>query len=533
MSILSGTALLTKAKGRIGLAVAFVALATATPSRAQGRIHTVHGSAGDQMGISVSGAGDIDQDGYADFLTGAPFAYYNGQQTGLAHVYSGRDGSLIYSLHGTAAGDMFGTGVSYLSDLDGDAVVDILIGAPQTLTTLLGYLQVFSGKTGQLVHTVQGWRAYEQLGAYVANLGDVNADGVPDFAGGAPAFIGEIVVTVGTVLVCSGADGSIIYDFRGDDRGGFGYYMRNAGDVDKDGVSDIIAGAPFDSTTQIRSGMAVVYSGKDGSVIHKLYGDHPYAHFGVSNDGLGDLDLDGYHDFVVGAYASNFAGPVFGSAWVYSGKDGTVLYGVHGDSSVEDFGFALSSLRDINGDGFKDLVVGARFDNAAAPGAGTAHVFSGPTGNKLYEAWGSSTGDQLGKSMKYTADVNKDGFNDFVVGAYKSSENGADAGKTVVFAGDDLFTNVVPKIAVAGDTLTLSTAEGVPGAPTLIVAVEVNGFSRFHVILGVGTFDSTGKRVISAALPADVSNVSVKFRSYAINAAGRIIDSRDELVLIQ
>lgn len=394
---------------------------SSTQGVAQGRIHTLRGNAaGDQFGSSVSAAGDIDEDGFADVIIGAPFA----EQSGRAYVYSGKDGSLLRTFKGANPGDLFGVGVSYMADANGDDVVELVIGAAQTVTTKLGYVQVYSGKDGALMHTVQGTRPFEQLGAYVANVGDVDGDKIPDFAAGAPAFVGEVVFSLGSVLVCSGKDGSIIYDWRGDDRGGFGYYVRCGGDIDGDGVLDILTGAPFDSTTKIRAGMARVYSGVDGSVIHTLYGENEFDHFGVSVGRVGDLDQDGLDDFLVGSYGSDAGGPDHGAVWVYSGKDASVIHEFHGDSQEEDFGFVLSGLEDVNGDEFRDILIGARFDDQAGFTSGSARMYSGLTGNLLYEVFGTSAEDQLGRATKYAGDVNGDGFGDAVIGAYFSNDTG-------------------------------------------------------------------------------------------------------------
>ena len=142
----------------------------------------------------------------------------------------------------------------------------------------------------------------------------------------------------------------------------FGANVRDAGDVDGDGYADFIGGAP--NPTGI--GVAKVYSGRDGRLLHRFVGDQVGDYFGVSVAGTGDLNNDGYGDLIVGAWFFDVAraGSEEGLARVFSGKDGTVLYNVTG-VDTDRLGTSVSGAGDVNADGHQDFIIGAPLANDA------------------------------------------------------------------------------------------------------------------------------------------------------------------------
>ena len=136
---------------------------------------------------------------------------------------------------------------------------------------------------------------------------------------------------------------------------------------------------------------------------------------GISVSGAGDVNGDGFADLIVGAPGADRNGTNSGSARVFSGVDGSVLYTFDGDSAREQFGDPVSGAGDVNGDGFADLIVGALFSDSNGTSSGSAQVFSGADGSVLYNLNGDSAGDFLGISVSGAGDVNGDGVADFVV----------------------------------------------------------------------------------------------------------------------
>src|SRR4029079_2248684 len=153
-------------------------------------LFTIEGAAaGDQFGASVDGAGDVNGDGFADIIVGAPNANAAGTDSGLAKVFAGPSGTLLYTFTGAAAVDHVGCSVSGCGDLNGDGHADVVIGAfgADTNGTDSGSVKVYSGLTGAQMFAFNGTAAGDWFGFAVDGDGDTNNDGVPDIVIGAPA----------------------------------------------------------------------------------------------------------------------------------------------------------------------------------------------------------------------------------------------------------------------------------------------------------------------------------------------------------
>jgi hypothetical protein len=392
-------------------------------------------SANDLFGGSVSGAGDVNNDGFDDFIVGAPFDSNNATNSGSARVFSGVDGSILYTLNGDSAGDLFGISVSGAGDVNGDGFADLIVGARNADNNGAdsGSARVFSGVDGAILYTFNGDSAGDQFGGSVSGVGDVNNDGFDDFIVGALGDSNN-ATSSGSARVFSGADGSVLYTFNGDlafDQ--FGNSVSGAGDVNGDGFADLIVGAFGDGNNGFGSGSARVFSGATGAILYTYNGDSALDQFGVSVSGAGDVNNDGFDDFIVGAFGDDNNGMNSGSARVFSGVDGSVLYTFNGDSAGDQFGGSVSGVGDVNNDGFADFIVGAFGDDNNGSASGSARVFSGATGAILYNFNGDSQGDQFGISVSGAGDVNNDGFDDLIVGAPFDGNNGGESGSARVF----------------------------------------------------------------------------------------------------
>lgn len=242
-------------------------------------------------------------------------------------------------------------------------------------------------------------------GRDIALLGDVNHDGHADLAIGAPD-IGN-----GDVRIHSGADGMLLYSVGTGDTS-FGFALDAAGDVNADGTEDFVVGAP---RTFLGQGAAYVISGLDGAALLSLRGPLPGAGFGAEVAGVGDVNADGFDDVAI----TSITGILFGSSStveVISGIDGATLYRFD-DSSRSSFGEALGGGGDVDRDGFDDFVIGA---NGAFSGAGSVTVFSGRTGAIIHRAIGSA-GEFLGTTIAIVGDVDADGHDDFIGGSMHAS----------------------------------------------------------------------------------------------------------------
>ena len=387
-------------------------------------LYTFHGDSGrDRFGESVSGAGDVNGDGLADLIVGAPDDDNNGDRSGSARVFSGLDGSTLYTFNGTDS-DLFGWSVSGAGDVNGDGRADLIVGARwnefgpgRVILANHGKARVLSGLDGSTLYTFYGDSVFDQFGYSVSGVGDVNGDGQADLIVGA-RWDDNNGSNSGSARVLSGLDGSTLYTFDGDSGSDlFGVSVSGAGDVNGDGRADLIVGALEDDNNGSNSGSARVLSGLDGSTLYTFNGDSAGDEFGESVSGAGDVNGDGLADLIVGAYLDDNNGTNSGSARVLSGLDGSTLYTFNGDSADDVFGISVSGAGDVNGDGLADLIVGATGDDNNGGRSGSARVFSGLDGSTLYTFEGDSAFDYFGRSVSGAGDVNGDGLADFIVGA--------------------------------------------------------------------------------------------------------------------
>jgi hypothetical protein len=192
-----------------------------------------------------------------------------------------------------------------------------------------------------------------------------------------------------------------------------------------------------------------VYSGFDGSVLHVFHGDAAGDHLGFSVAGAGDVDRDGLCDVILGAPGDDNNGIDCGSARVMSGATGLLLFSFDGDDAGDDFGNAVASAGEVNGDGHADLIVGAFGDANRGPDSGSARVFSGLDGSTITTFFNSNPGDRLGWAVSSGGITEPDGFASVVIGARGTDfNNRTDSGSVFVF--DLNFAGTPPRSRVRG-----------------------------------------------------------------------------------
>jgi hypothetical protein len=357
-------------------------------------------AAGNIFGKSVSGAGDVNNDGYADLIVGASY----GGDGGRAYLYSGKNGALFYTFNAETSNDWFGFSVSGAGDVNNDGYADLIVGAAnyEAAGWSAGRAYVYSGNTRAVLYTFNGEATDDNFGWSVSGAGDVNNDGYADLivgayrnnAGGSDA---------GRAYVYSGQTGALLYTFTGEAANDqFGYSVSGAGDVDGDGYDDLIVGAHYNDAGGGDAGRAYVFSCQEICAYEELYaitGEAAGDYFGRPVSGAGDVNNDGYADLIVGAYYNDAGGTDAGQAYVYYGQTGGLLYTFTGEAADDHFGWSVSGAGDVNNDGYADLIVGADGNDAGGSYAGRAYVYSGQTGALLYTFTGEAAVDFFGKSV--------------------------------------------------------------------------------------------------------------------------------------
>ena len=382
---------------------------------AQAPLFTVTGVANDnQLGTSVSFVGDLNADGRAEFVVGATEQGIFSSGQGYARVCNGATGLQLFNFDGVTNGDAFGTSVG-ASDVNNDGKADILVGAPNATSTGGGAgggrVYVFNGATGSStpLFTLNGLVSGGHFGTSVAGAGDVNNDGKADIIVGAP----DTNSAKGRATVISGMTGLVIWTIDGvANNDGVGVSVDGLGDVNGDGRSDFIVGS--------RLAGAKIYSGMTGLQLGATITANGNDRRGASVAGVGDVTGDGVPDYIVGAPQDGSIFSLgTGYATVYNGATGAVVYTKTGDVVGDRFGFSVGGGRLVNADARADFIVGADQNNNGA--RGYARVFSGLDGSTIDSVTGLADGDRLGTSVDLLGDLNTDGRGEFICGAPKAT----------------------------------------------------------------------------------------------------------------
>lgn len=385
-------------------------------------------------GAAVSSIGDVNGDGRADFALGAPNDDGTVSGAGMARIRNGANGNLLVAKGGGQTGANYAAALAPAGDVNHDGIPDLIVGAPQHDTLSLfneGAAFVVSGSSGATLKSYFGTSSQDHFGGAVAGGGDVDADGRDDYAVAAPDR-NAIATDVGQVKVYSGATGLELESFLGTTGSEhLGQALVLAGDVNLDGYVDIAAGAPGAASG---AGNVKIWSGKTGSVIRTLTSSGSLE-LGRAL-AVGDVNLDGFPDQIVGAHRkSSFSLVNQGAVLVYSGANGALLCSAQGDDTHDELGISVAFLGDVNKDGFGDFAAGAQ--NATAGGlatAGAVRVHSGFDGVKLHEILGNATGDAYGSALAGLGDADGDGLGDWIAGAPGNDLNGPDAGHAEVWS---------------------------------------------------------------------------------------------------
>jgi len=529
----------------------------------------------------------VNADGTLSYLPGAAFQALGAGQTATdSFVYTATDGgasavapngllstsqitgALGFSFIGASAGDVAGYAVAGIGDINDDGVDDILIGALQgdpSSGANAGISYVILGKIGGYASpidlgslngsngfSIKGVSAFDFSGAAVSGAGDVNGDGIDDFIIGAPRADAAAGLDAGAAYVVFGQaagfgaslnlsslDGANGYAIRGGAAGdGLGLAVSSAGDINNDGIDDLIVGARQGDPHGADSGLSYVIFGTAGAGaatidVRTLNGSNGFAISGIDAGDLsgmsvssaGDLNNDGFDDLIIGAPNADPGGRSnAGEAYVLFGKaggfaatvdpgalNGTNGFTINGIAAGDYTGWSVASVGDLNNDGIDDVAIGALYaDPAGKTSAGQVSIIygrnggfgptvnlSGLTASTGSVISGALAGDLTGYALSSAGDINADGIDDLLIGAlYGDSEGGADAGQSYVLFGRAGGLGLNVDLGLLNGIGGFAIGGAIPGAYSggaVSAAGDVNGDGADDLLIGSPNADPGGR----------------------------------------
>lgn len=497
-----------------------------------GQTSTLTGTATSRFGTSLAFTGDVDGDGFNDLLVGAPNHDTAALDAGRAELFRGtRDGvsaTASWTWTGTTDFQRTGAAVAFAGDVNGDGRTDAVIGVPGYSNGQLneGRVLVFlaTGSPGTPlelgpVFTFESNVANARLGESVAAAGDLNGDGFADLVAGAPGTAegqserGALYVFLGHGLGQGGYPLALNRYVLGPAASAqFGHSVAGVGDVNRDGLSDVLIGAPGVSNGESGEGRAYLYLGNfalglDPTAAWTDEANSASASFGFAVTAAGDVDADGYADFLVGAPGFQAASSG-GRAYLYRGRSASPPVvpspqTLDGGQANARFGASVAFAGDVNSDGFSDVAFGAPIYNSGA-GRLTVHIGTSSGLNTAPDdAYVGAAGAQLGAGLGPCGDLDGDGFSELC-------------------AGEPAFNN--------GDGQLLIYVGGTQGGATTVV--QQRRINSVAVIDRLGLTDSTSSFLMSGGTggpnnaTSNPTGQGAMALEYELESAGSLFDGQ-------
>jgi hypothetical protein len=409
--------------------------AFASAARGQHLAFATHGAtATEGFGSAIARGHDFDHDGVADLIVGAT-GYDDGlvSNSGAVAIVSGATGAVLKKQPGGTAAERLGASVTSIADVNGDGIPDVAAGAPGFGgANPAGAIRLLDGATLAPLALLVGPAAGARIGERVISLGDLDGDQKAELATGARGLDNGAMAGAGAVLVYSSVTGLPTVIVRGQAAfDGLGTSLARLPDVTSDLVPELIAGAPGADPLGVNgAGMVVVVDPMTSVVLRTIQGTEAGAALGASCAGSGDLDGDGSPEILAGAPSAAPNGlALAGSVFVHSMATGAQLRRHDGLVPNDQLGTTLTSLGDLDRDGKPEYAIGSATTSVLGlVSVGAIDVIAGNTGSVFQRFEGGAAGAQFGGACANVGDLNGDARPDFVIGWPAADVAALDAG---------------------------------------------------------------------------------------------------------
>ncbi|MDC3045057.1 hypothetical protein OA098_03155, partial [Prochlorococcus sp. AH-736-B04] len=551
--------------------------------------------AGDYSGSSVSSAGDVNGDGIDDVIIGASNAAPNGEAySGSTYVVFGtsdndaielsdiESGTGGFVINGVDEFDMSGISVSAAGDVNNDGLDDVIIGAVYadpngsdsgsayvvfgtTSTDAIELSDIESGTGGFVINGAENDHGADGIGKIVSAAGDVNGDGFDDVIIGdkyatnenGEESAGNSYIVFGKASTNAIEISSLIPNaygvvINGADAGdSSGKSVFGAGDINGDGYDDVIISATGADPNGEYSGSTYVVFGNSeelsidlSDIESQIFNHYGFVINGVDEDdsigdsvAAGDINGDGLVDIIIGAVEADPNGEYSGSTYVVFGtsstdaielsdiESGTGGFVINGVDANDSSGYSVSVVGDINDDGLDDLIIGAYDADPNEINSGTSYVVFGTTSTDAIELStleeeggggfvinGVDENDMSGISVSAAGDVNGDNIPDLIIGASAADPNGSGSGASyIVFGADTISSSTDWSLGDIINNVTLSGSDN----------VDATGNSNANTLTG-----NTGNNILDGGAGDDTMSGGDGDDTYVVDSTS---DSVTEL----
>jgi len=467
--------------------------------------------ASERVGYWLNQAGDVNGDGYDDFLIANYHNQTNGYDAGATYLILGKananwaKGVSLTQANARFLGDSKYSALGYHidggGDVNGDGLSDFILGSPagnEDGKDRPGSAYIIFGRAAanwgynfvpeySADASYEGEVDYDQLGKSVAIVGDVNNDGYDDILMGAPFYDGYTTNGGKVYLVLGKSGGWVTHgkiaqyadaSFRSSTEAEeAGYLVSGAGDVNGDGCDDFLIGAPGKGNAYLLFGRIRASWGSNfnlGSADVVFSRSNRTDNLGWIVASAGDVNHDGFSDILITTPYNAENGTESGKTYLVLGHAGTWTQNFDisltdasflGEAAYDNSGWSASGIGDINADGFDDFMIGAWYNNQAGQDAGKAYIIYGKSSGWQRNVNLSTVGDYIlgenainymGFSVSAAGDINNDGVSDFIVSAPYSNEAFSWGGKIYAFLGER------PRYPISGQITYYSNTAPVP-----------------------------------------------------------------------
>lgn len=520
-------------------------VAAGTPANANSIIETNQASA--EM-YAATTADDVNNDGYSDLIVGAHF-YDNGNTNeGIVLVFHGSSTGVIAA--GTPANANsriecnqdnaeMGIYVNTAGDVNGDGYSDVVACAfyYDNGQTDEGTVLVFHGSSSGITASgtpananslIESNQASARMGNASGTAGDVNGDGYSDIVVGCQRYTNG-QSEEGIVLVFHGSSTGIVASGTPSNDNGFiesnqaaawlGHSCGSAGDVNGDGYSDIILGAPYYDNGSTDEGIALVFHGSSSGITTSgtpananslIESNQASTSLGWNMIGsAGDVNGDGFSDVIVGAYLYDAGTADEGAAWVFHGSaqglgssltvaDANCI--LQSNQATAELGYTLANAGDVNGDGYSDMMVSSHYYDNGSADEGIVLVYNGSASgfsaamtiagaNSLIESNQASARLGYHDGVETAGDVNGDGYDDIIIGAYQYDIGESNEGAAFIYHGSSTGIVAAGTPANANSVIQANQADANLGL-SVASAGDINSDGYNDVLVGAFHYDN-------------------------------------------